>query len=414
MFSKLEFSIAMRYLRSKRKEGFISINAIFSFIGIMLGVATLIIVMSVMNGFRADLIERMLGVNAHISLYNPGDVIRDYESKIERIKEIEGVTYVNPVVEGQGMVIYNDTATGIIVKGIDQKDLAQKELIVNNLTNCTIDEFNQDNSMLIGIDIARKLGLKKGDKIKLIAPEVNSTMIGAIPRIKTYEVVGFFASGMYEYDSAAAFIPFETAQIHFQKKDGATGIEIFTDNAEDLKHEIFALQDMFYGSLYIVDWQKANESFLGALQVERNVMFIILTLIILVAGFNIISSLIMLVNDKKKNIALFRTMGASKGFVMRVFFICGSFIGVAGTIFGVLLGVLFTLNIQRIKEIVEAVTGAELFNPTVYFLSNLPARLFVSDVVIVGLMSLVISFLATLYPSYKATRTMPVEILRYD
>jgi lipoprotein-releasing system permease protein len=356
MFSKLELFIALRYLKSKRKEKFISITAFFSLIGIMLGVATLIIVMSVMNGFRADLIDRILGINSHIKIYN-------------------------------------------------------------NINSKNFESFSNNDSVLLGLDLAIQLSVREGDEIKIISPETNNTILGSIPRMKTYRVIGTFKSGMYEYDSATAFMPIKSAQIHFRYKDSVSALEV---NVEDLEkvngvsYEISKVLGNEGQSVSVVDWKQANSAFMGALKVERNVMFIILTLIILVATFNIISSLIMLVNDKNKQIALLRTIGTTKGSVMRIFFICGSAIGFIGTFFGAIFGVLFTLNIENIRQFIEKNFGASLFDPTVYFLSQLPSRLFISDLVIVILMSLFLSFLATLYPSYKASKTNPAEVLRYE
>jgi lipoprotein-releasing system permease protein len=401
---------------SRRKEGFISVIAVFSFVGIMLGVATLIIVMSVMNGFRAELIDRMLGMNAHITVYNKSGEIRNYNDEVDKIAKIEGVEYADVIVEGQVMASAKGNSTGAVVKGIKEEDLKKKALVIDNFSG-NIEEFNNTDSVIIGYGLARALNINIGNEIKLIAPEVNNTMIGAIPRMKTYKVIGFFESGMYEYDNTTIFMPLEAAQIHFKHKDAVTGIEVMTKDVNNVNKVSYQLWKMYQSKpdeFTIVDWQQANASFLGALKVERNVMFIILTLIILVAAFNIISSLIMLVNDKSKNIALLRTMGATKASVMRIFFICGSTIGVTGTIFGSLLGVSFSSNIQAIKAFLEKLTGVNLFDPTVYFLSNLPSEIFLSDVILVITMAIGLSFLATLYPSYKATKQNPAEVLRYE
>lgn len=418
MFSALEFKIAMRYLRSKRKEGFISVIAIFSFVGITLGVATLIIVMSVMNGFREELIDRILGINAHITLYDRSGKIYDYEEIVKEIAKINGIKTVNPLIEEQVMMNTPHNSVGGLVKAIDANDLKNKELIAENLLNVNLEEFKGKDGVIVGVDLADSLEVRKGDKIKLISSETNSTILGSIPRIKTYTVAGFFNSGMNEYDSTTIFMPIEAAQLHFRYKNSVSAIEVRVNDVEKV-NEIFLevsylLQEMGHDNIALVDWEKANSSFIGALKVERNVMFIILTLIILVAAFNIISSLIMLVNDKNKNIALFRTMGATKGMIMRIFFICGSAVGVFGTICGSLVGILFATNIESIKKFLEGVFDTQLFDPTIYFLSQLPAKIMIGDITLVISMALVISFLATLYPSYKATKTNPAEILRYE
>jgi lipoprotein-releasing system permease protein len=416
MFSKLEFFIALRYLKSKRKEGFISVIAIFSFIGITIGVATLIVVMSVMNGFRYELVDRILGINAHLTVYSRSSKITDYQDIISQIAKINGVKYVNPIVESQVMLSANNKNIGGLAKGIKIVDLKNKKLIADNVSGGAIDALDNQNSVIIGSGIANNLDLNIGDKIKLISAETNKTIIGAIPRIKTYNVAGIFESGMYEYDSSTVFMPFNMAQIHFRFPSSASAIEIFVDdvnNMTELNHDLKKLLANYHG-LYLLDWQQSNAAFLDALKIERNVMFLILTLIILVAAFNIISSMIMLVNDKNKNIALLRSIGMSKSAIMRIFLICGFSIGAVGTMLGLAIGVLFSANINNIKKLLESLTNSNLFNPTIYFLSNLPSKIFISDVVAIVLMSLILSFLATLYPAYKASKSNPADILRYE
>jgi lipoprotein-releasing system permease protein len=416
MFSKLEFLIALRYLKSKRKEGFISVIALFSFIGIMIGVATLIIVMSVMNGFRFELVNRILGINAHLTVYSHATQIKNYEKIIDEIKQISGVKIVNPLVESQAMLSSKSKNAGGLIKGIKLSDLENKTLISQNIISGKIENLANKNSVIIGATVAQNLNLKTGDQIKIISAETNETIIGAIPRIKTYLVGGVFSSGMYEYDSTTIFMNFEMAQIHFHAQNAATGIEVFVDDATNLslvKMELYKIL-LAHDDLYALDWQQSNASFLDALKVERTAMFLILTLIIIVAAFNIISSMIMLVNDKNKNIALLRTLGMTKGQIMRIFLICGSSIGVVGTFLGLTIGILFSANINNIKAWLESMTDTKLFNPAIYFLSTLPSKIFVSDVVTITAMALVISFLATIYPAYKASKANPAEILRYE
>ena len=423
MFSRLEFLIAIRYLKSKRKEGFISIIAIFSFIGIMIGVATLIIVMSVMNGFRYELIERILGINSHLTVYSKEHKIANYQEIVDKIKKIDGVTYANPIVEAQAMISSKNKNSGGLIRGISVDDLKNKKLITENITAGDLNKINQKNSVIIGSILAQNLGLKINDPIKIISAETNETIIGSIPRIKTYMVAGIFDSGMYEYDSTTIFMNFEMAQIHFRYANSASAIEIFTknshdfsnnfeDNFENVKLEIYK-SFIDNDGLYFNDWQQANSSFIEALKVESTVMFFILTLIILVAVFNIISSMIMLVNDKNKNIALLRTLGMSKNAILRIFLICGSMIGFLGTIFGLIIGIIFSANINNIKLFLESATDTTLFNPAIYFLSTLPSRILIGDVILITSMSFTLSFLATLYPAYKASKSKPAEILRY-
>jgi lipoprotein-releasing system permease protein len=416
MFSKLEFLIALRYLKSKRKEGFISVIAIFSFVGIMIGVATLIVVMSVMNGFRYELVNRILGINSHLTVYSRVHQISGYEKILEEIKKIPGVEFANPIVESQAMLSTPSKNAGGLIKGIKLDDLKNKKLISQNITEGNVESLSNRNSVIIGSTVAQNLNLQVGDPIKIISAETSETIIGSIPRIKTYEVAGVFESGMYEYDSTTVFANFEMAQIHFRFPETVSGIEIFATDAtqiELIKSKLYEIL-LNYPDLYATDWQQANSSFIDALKVESTVMFLILALIIIVAAFNIISSMIMLVNDKNKNIALLRTIGMSKGGVMRIFLICGSSIGVVGTLLGLIIGVLFSANINNIKLWLESVTDTTLFNPTIYFLSNLPSKIFVSDVVLITGMALVLSFLATLYPAYKASKANPAEILRYE
>jgi len=417
MFSKLEFFIAFRYLKAKRREKFISITAFFSLIGIILGVATLIIVMSVMNGFRADLIERILGINAHITIYGNTGKLYNYDEIIKKIYGISNVEKVNAIVENAVMITANGSSVGGMVKGIKQEDLQAKKEIFDNIDSKNFGSFSDSDSVLLGFDLAMQLSIKEGDKVKIISPETNNIILGSIPRMKTYKVMGIFKSGMYEYDSTTIFMPIKSAQIHFKYTDSVSAIEV---NVKDLNqvnktsYEILKTLEDMGENVSVVDWKQANSVFMGALKVERNVMFIILTLIILVAVFNIISSLIMLVNDKNKQIALLRTIGATKGNIMRIFFICGSTIGFIGTFLGAVLGVLFTLNIENIRQFIDKTFETSLFDPTVYFLSQLPSRLFISDLIAIILMSLALSFLATLYPAYKASKTNPANVLRYE
>ncbi len=416
MFSKLEFLIAFRYLKSKRKEGFISVIAIFSFIGIMIGVATLIVVMSVMNGFRHELVSRMLGINSHLTLYSKVGGIENYEDIILKLKKIDDIKYINPIIESQAMISTGAKNNGGLVRGIYENDLKYKKLISENIIDGNLQKINQKDYVAIGSSLAQSLNLRSEDKFKIISAETNNTIIGAIPRIKTYKVGAVFSSGLYEYDSTTVFMNFEMAQIHFRQRNSATAIEIFLkdiNNIDNIKKIIF--QDVLADeNIYLSDWQSSNSGFIEALKVERTVMFFILTLIILVAVFNIISSMIMLVNDKNKNIALLRTIGMTKYGILRIFLICGSSIGIFGTFLGLIIGISFANNINNIKIWLESFTDTDLFNPAIYFLSTLPSKIFISDVILISAMTLILSFLATLYPAYKASKSNPSDILRYE
>lgn len=417
MFSKLEFFIAFRYLKAKRREKFISITAIFSFIGILLGVATLIVVMSVMNGFREELVSKIIGINAHISIFPKNDTRYNYNQLIEEIKNIENIKSINPIIENQAMITSNKKATGSLVKGLLINDLKNKTEIYNNLqNNFDLDNFDNDSNVIIGRQMATNLNITIGDSIKIISPEVNTTIMGAIPKMKTYKVANIFSSGVYEYDSMIVFIPFNLAQKQFNYKNSITSIEIFLKNSSIVQKTLNEININLSGDYdySIIDWKDANSSLISALNVERNVMFLILTLIIIIAAFNIISSLIMLVMDKSKQIAILKTIGVENFSIMKIFFICGTTIGTIGTIIGTAVGTLFAYNIENIKQFLEKVFGLDLFNPTIYFLSQLPSRVFVGDIILISSMSVLLSFLATIYPAYKASKTNPVDILRYE
>jgi lipoprotein-releasing system permease protein len=414
VFSAFERMVAMRYLRARRQEGFISVIAGFSLLGIALGVATLIIVMSVMNGFRAELLGRILGLNGHIAIYaRAAGQIPDYDSMINRIRGLRDVVRAAPLVEGQVLATANGVAGGALVRGMRQADLRELTLVSRSIARGSLDDF-ADDGVVIGQRMATRMGLAVGDLITLINPQGNPTAVGTVPRVKAYRVIGVFNVGMYEYDNTYIYMPFEAAQAFFRVPDGANAIEIVLDSPDRAAQLAFVIASIVGPDLRVVDWQQANSSFFTAVQVERNVMFLILTLIILVAAFNIISSMIMLVKDKGRDIAILRTMGATRSMVMRIFFMSGASIGVIGTLAGLVLGVVFTENIETIRQWLQALTGTNLFSAEIYFLSHLPARLDWFEVVQVVVMALGLSVLATIYPSWRAARLDPVEALRYE
>lgn len=414
MFSRFEWTMALRYLRARRQEGFISVIATFSFLGIGLGVATLIIVMSVMNGFRAELLDRILGLNGHYEVRAPApDTLVDYDGVVARLANIPDVVRVTPIVEGQVMASGKE-ASGALVRGISPNQLASLDVLSSNIIDGSLERFGENNSVILGYRLARTLGVAAGDKVKLISANGTPTAFGTMPRVKTYDVAALFDTGMYEYDSGYIYMSLKAAQSYFRLGEGVTALEVFAvdpDKALEIRREIIQAVNI---RAFIYDWQQSRASFFNALEVERNVMFMILTLIILVAAFNIISSLIMLVKDKGRDVAILRTMGATRGMIMRVFFIAGASIGVVGTLFGFLLGLGFCMNIDKIKELIEGITGAELFSAEIYFLSHLPAKVDPMEVTTVVIMALVISLLATIYPSWRAARLDPVEALRYE
>lgn len=414
MLSAFERLVALRYLRARRREGFISVVAWFSLIGIMLGVATLIIVMSVMNGFRAELLDRILGLNGHLTVQSLERSLSDYETIRAEIEAIDGVVTVTPLIEGQVMATANQAARGAVVRGLTAADFLARETLRDALAAGTLDGFDDGDGVILGIRMAGRMGLGVGDRITLISPEGNRTAFGTIPRAKAYRVAGIFDVGMFEYDNGYIFMPLAQAQAYFRLADRVTAIEVTLDDADDALRFRPILQNAISAPVRVVDWQRVNSSFFNALQVERNVMFLILTLIILVAAFNIISSQIMLAKEKARGIAILRTMGASRRSILKIFFVTGSTVGVIGTAAGAALGIAFALNIETIRQAIQALSGAELFAAEIYFLSQLPARIDPGEVVSVIVMALVLSFLASIYPAWKAARTDPVEVLRYE
>ncbi|TVR98316.1 MAG: lipoprotein-releasing ABC transporter permease subunit [Rhodospirillales bacterium] len=413
VLSSFEWLIAMRYLRARRSEGFISVIAWFSLLGIALGVATLIIVMSVMNGFRQELLGRILGLNGHISVYAEAGGFTDYDDLAAAIRDLRDVTAVYPIVEGQVMVTHRGSTRGAVVRGVRMADLRQRPILADNINLGTLD--NPDEGLVIGQRLAEQMAVTVGDELSIISPQGRVTAFGSVPRVGTFPVAAIFEVGMYEYDSSFVFMPIEMAQAYFQFPGAASALEVFLtspDRAPSLVPDLYRVLGDRGGR--ILEWQRANAGFFNAIQVERNVMFLILTLIILVAAFNVISSLIMLVKDKGRDIAILRTMGATRGMIMRVFLIAGASIGVIGTTLGFAIGLAIANNIEVIRQWIQGMTGTELFAAEIYFLSQLPAEVDPAEVAMVVMMALGLSFLATLYPSWRAARIDPAEALRYE
>jgi len=412
-FNAFERMVAFRYLRARRQEGFVSVIAVFSLLGIALGVATLIIVMSVMNGFRADLLGRILGLNGHLGVYAPSGPLADFDAEAQKVADVPGIIGVTPLIEGQVMATSETGAAGALVRGIRPDDLRRRPLLAGHIVQGSLAEFG-DDGIAVGDRLARRLGVAVGSTITVISPQGTATAFGTMPRIKTYHVVALFNVGMYEYDNSFIFVPLEAAQLFFRLPDAVTSLEVFVVDPDRVREERRLIGAALGGQVRIVDWQQANSSLFNAVEIERNVMFLILTLIIVVAAFNIISSMIMMVKDKGRDIAILRTMGASRAAILRIFILSGASIGILGTIAGLLLGVVFTLNIEAIRQGLQKVIGTDLFAAEIYFFTRIPARIEPSEVAAVVIMALALSFLATLYPSWRAARLDPVEALRYE
>jgi lipoprotein-releasing system permease protein len=375
---------------------------------------TLIIVMAVMNGFRKELLDKILGFNGHLVIQPLESPLTDWEAVAERISQVSGVKLAAALVEGQALASSPFHSSGVIVRGIRSQDLEQLASIARNIRQGTLDNFDEGQGVVIGRRLADALSLRAGDNVTLVAPRGAVTPMGTTPRIKSYRVAAVFEIGMYEYDTTIVFMPLPEAQAYFNRAGDVTSIEVYVENPDRVDRFRRLIADAAGRPIFMGDWRQRNATFFSALEVERNVMFLILTLILLVAALNIISGLIMLVKDKGSDIAILRTMGASQGAILRVFLITGASIGVVGTLVGFLLGTIVCLNIERIRQFLSWLTSTDLFPSELYFLSRLPAEMDVRDTAAVLVMALTLSLLATLYPSWRAARLDPVEALRYE
>jgi lipoprotein-releasing system permease protein len=417
MFGPFERMVAGRYLRARKGERFVSIIAIFSLVGIALGVATLIVVTSVMSGFQVELVSRILGVNGHISIEAyAGQKLDNYQPLVTQIRGIGAVASVTPVLDGQALLsTEGGGARGGLVRGISLDDLRGLHPISDHVIEGSLADFTGDDAIVVGIGLAATYRLRIGDSLTVISPEGAATAFGTIPRVRAYKVVAVFDAGLNDYNNSVVFLPLPAAQVFFQKPNAVTGIEIRLHDPDQVNAVGRAIGPMLAGRpVYARDWRHANDTIVGVLQVQKDTMFIVLGMIVLVAAFNVVSSLIMLVKDKRSDIAVLRTLGASSFAVLRIFLMCGAFVGVSGTVIGSVIGVVFCHYIVAVQHFIEQVTGGRVFDASVFMLSELPNTIDWGDVVRVVALGLALSLLATLYPSWRAARTDPVEALRHE
>jgi lipoprotein-releasing system permease protein len=417
MFGPFERMMAGRYLRARKGERFVSIIAIFSLVGIALGVATLIVVSSVMSGFQTELVSRILGVNGHATIEAfSGQKIEGYPEIVARIQALPDVASVVPMLDGQAMLsTEGGGARGGLVRGITLDDLRRLRPISDHIVAGSLDQFTGDDAIVVGVALARSYRLRIGDTLTVLSPDGAATAFGTIPRVRAYKVVAIFDAGLHDYNSSIVFLPLKAAQVFFQKPDGVTGIEIRMTDPQLVGSLGPPLTELLRDrQVYARDWRRANDTIIGVLQIQKNTMFIVLGMIVLVAAFNVVSSLIMLVKDKRGDIAVLRTIGASSGAVLRIFLMCGAFVGVSGTLIGTALGVLVCRNIVAIQHFIEDMTGGRVFDSSAFMLTTLPDKVDWVDVSRVVALGLALSLLATLYPSWRAARTDPVEALRHE
>lgn len=417
MFGPFERMVAGRYLRARKGERFVSIIAIFSLIGIALGVATLIVVTSVMSGFQVELVSRILGVNGHITVEAyAGQKLDDYQPLVARIRDLKDVASATPVLDGQALLsTEGGGARGGLVRGISMDDLRALHPISDHIVAGSLDAFTGDDAIVVGVGLASSYRLRVGSSLTVISPEGAATAFGTIPRVRAYKVVAIFDAGLNDYNNSVVFLPLAAAQVFFQKPNAITGIEIRLHDPDQVNQVGMQLEPLLQGrQVYARDWRHANDTIIGVLQVQKDTMFIVLGMIVLVAAFNVVSSLIMLVKDKRADIAVLRTIGASSFAVLRIFLMCGAFVGVTGTLMGTIIGVVFCHYIHAIQHFVEQITGGRVFDASVFMLTELPNTIDWADVLRVVALGLILSLLATLYPSWRAARTDPVEALRHE
>ncbi|EJF82175.1 lipoprotein-releasing ABC transporter permease subunit [Bartonella doshiae] len=414
-FSSYEWMIAFRYMIPNRKHVVASVISIISLIGIMLGVFALVVVMAVMNGFRAELLNRILGMNGHLVVQTIGAGFTDYNTMISSLESVNGIKFALPIVEGQALVQGEvEGGTGALIRGMRKQDLEKLKTVSQNIKLGTLAQFDKEEGVAIGLGLAEKLGLTVGSDLRIITPDGDATPFGVTPRVKAYKVIAIFEVGMSEYDSIFVFMPLQEAQMFFNLEDKVQSLELFLNNPDAVDQIKPTVEKVINQKVYLIDWRARNQAFFSALQIERNVMFFILSLIVLVAALNIISGLIMLVKDKSHDIAILRTMGAHQSAILRIFITTGMMIGVIGTILGLILGIITTANINHIQDFISWLFNVDVFNPQLYFLTKLPAQIEWKQTAIVAMMALFLSFLAALIPAWRAAKLDPVQALRYE
>jgi lipoprotein-releasing system permease protein len=413
IFGPFERMLAGRYLRARRQEGFVSVIAAFSLLGMTLGVGTLIVVMSVMGGFRTEFVSKILGLDAHMEVSTNGPV-QDYKALTAKIRAVPGVVEATPLVEGQALLTLNGYATGMLVRGMTAEDFRAKSAFADHIVAGKVDDFGE-NRVAIGLEMASRLHLSVGDSVVLLSPRLTSTPFGTMPRKGTFEVGVIFNPGLSQFSSGLMLMPLEAAQGFFQTGEGVTEIQVNVADPENGIGAAHAAVAKAAGLGYrVIDWQQKNSLYLTTLDTEKSTMFLILTMIILVAAFNIISSLIMLVKDKNSDIAILRTMGATRGMIMRIFFLAGASIGVIGSTSGVVISVLFVRYIETVRHWLQDLTGRDLFPPELYLFSQIPAKIDWVQIFYVVVMALGLSFFFSIIPAWRASRVDPVEALRYE
>ncbi|MBF0152702.1 MAG: lipoprotein-releasing ABC transporter permease subunit [Magnetococcales bacterium] len=410
---RYEWLVGLRYLRAKKSQHFIGVITLISVGGVSLGVAALIVVLAVMTGFKEELQRQILGVTSHVVIQYPGGRLPNHESLLAKVARTPNVVAASPYILQNAMLLSGNIAAGVVIRGIDPEREKEISSLARNLKRGSMDAL-LGYGIILGHRLAANLGVKVGQPVTVVAPVGNITALGTMPRMKRFRVVGVFDSGMYEYDKSLAYIHLNDAQTFFRFDDNVTGIEILTANPDTASATRLHLEQEFQSEYYIQDWMQMNHNFFRALQIEKATMFVILFLIVLVAAFNIISSLIMVVMEKGRDVAILKTMGATQRGIMTIFVINGGVIGLAGTLMGTMLGLALAFNLEPVLQFIERQFGIRILSGDVYFIDHLPSVVLRSDVIMVTTISLSITLLATLYPAWRAARVDPVETLRHE